>query len=110
MTVTLGLAPAIALQRRISRAAFFTGLMIYLEGAVTLVMLREMALSVAALLPIVLVMGAQAVLIRRPASLLVRGRLVASYAAVCENASAARSRRVSSETLPRPLSSSSTAP
>ena len=81
MTVMLGLAPAIVLQRRISRAAFFTGLMIYLEGVVTLVMLTEMALSVAALLPIVLVMGAQAVLIRRPASLLVRGRLVASYGA-----------------------------
>ena len=81
VTVTLGLAPAIALQQRISRAAFFTGLMIYLEGVVTLVMLTELALPVAALLPIVLVMGAQALLIHRPASLLVRGRLVASYGA-----------------------------
>lgn len=37
MTVKLGLAPAIALQKHISGAAFFTGLMIYLEGIVALV-------------------------------------------------------------------------
>lgn len=79
MTVTLGLAPAIALQKRISRAAFFTGLMIYLEGVVTLVMLSEQALSFATVLPIVLVMVAQAALVQRPASLLVHGRLIDSY-------------------------------
>ena len=79
MTVTLGLAPAIALQKRILRAAFFTGLMIYFEGVVTLAMLTEWALSFWALLPIALVMVAQVVLIQRPASLLVHGRLVDSY-------------------------------
>ena len=79
MTIKLGLAPAIALQKRISQAAIFTGSMIYLEGVAALALLTEQVLSVAALIPIVLVMGAQFRVVRRPVRLLVRDRLVASY-------------------------------
>jgi hypothetical protein len=79
MTVQLGLAPAIALQKRISQAALFTGLMIYLEGVAALALLTQQVLSVVALIPIVLVMGAQFRVVRRPVQLLVRDRLVASY-------------------------------
>jgi hypothetical protein len=81
MTVKLDLAPAIVLQTRISRAALFTGLMIYFEGVVALVLLTEEALSLPSLVPVVVVMGAQFVVVRRPAQLLVRDRLVASYRA-----------------------------
>lgn len=89
MTVTLDLDPAIALQKHLSRGAFFTGVMIYLEALVVLVLLTGMRFSVPFLIPITLLLGAQTVLVRAPVRLLVRDRLVVSYvrclflAAVC---------------------------
>jgi hypothetical protein len=81
VTVTLDLGPAIALQKRLSSGAFFTGLTIYLEAVVLLVLLTETAFSLPFLVPIGLVLGAQIVLVREPVRLLVRDRLVANYIA-----------------------------
>lgn len=75
----LDLAPAVELKKRISMAAFFTGLTVYLEGIVACVLVTEHQLSPSALLPIVPVLVAQLVVIRRPAQRLLRGRLVRSY-------------------------------
>ena len=79
MTVTLDLEPAIALQKRLSRGAFFTGVMIYLEALVVLVLLTGMRFRVPFLVPIALLLGAQTVLVREPVRLLVRDRLVVFY-------------------------------
>ena len=79
MTVTLDLEPAIALQKRLSRGAFFTGVMIYLEALVVLVLLTGMRFQVPFLVPIALLLGAQTVLVREPVRLLVRDRLVVFY-------------------------------
>jgi len=79
VTVTLDLEPAIALQKRLSRGAFFTGVMIYLEALVVLVLLTGMRFRVPFLVPIALLLGAQTVLVREPVRLLVRDRLVVFY-------------------------------
>ena len=81
MTVTLDLGPAIALQKRLSSGAFFTSLTIYLEAVVVLVLLTETALSPPFLVPMGVVLASQAILVREPVRLLVRGRLAANYAA-----------------------------
>jgi hypothetical protein len=79
--VTLDLGPAIALQKRLSSGALFTGAMVYLEGIVVLVLVTETRFSPPFLIPVAAVMAAQTVLVREPVRLLVRGRLVASYVA-----------------------------
>jgi hypothetical protein len=80
MVLTLDLGPAVDLHRRIWWGAFGTGLGIYLEGLVAIVLLTERALSPWALVPIALVLTAQFVLVRRPVRQLVRGgRLLVSY-------------------------------
>lgn len=79
MVLTLDLAPAVTLQKDLAKGAFFTGLLIYLEGIVALVLLTERSLALSVLVPIVLVMAAQAVLARRPLQLLISGRLERSY-------------------------------
>jgi hypothetical protein len=79
MVLTLDLAPAVTLQKDLAKGAFFTGLLIYLEGIVALVLLTEQALAPAVLVPIVVVMAAQIVLARRPLQLLASGRLTRSY-------------------------------
>jgi hypothetical protein len=79
MVLTLDLGPAVALHQRVWWGAFGTGLAIYLEGLVAIVLLTERALSPWALVPIALVLAAQFVLIRRPVRQLVSGRLLVSY-------------------------------
>src|SRR5262245_17470543 len=76
---TLDLSPVVQLKRRLSRAAFFTGLTVYLEGVVAFVLLTEEHLSPAAAVAIVPVLTAQVVVIRRPAQQLLQGRLVRGY-------------------------------
>lgn len=79
MVLTLDLAPAVTLHRNLAKGAFVTGLMIYLEAVVALVLLTERVLSPFMLVPISLVMAAQTVLIRHPLRLLASGRLTRSY-------------------------------
>jgi hypothetical protein len=79
--VTLDLTPAIELKKRLTSGAFCSGLMIYLEGIAAFVLLTERALHPPFLVPIAAVLGAHVLLIRKPARLLVRGRLPQSYAA-----------------------------
>jgi hypothetical protein len=79
VALRLELGPALRLQKRISQAAFFTGLLIYLEAISALVLVTEDSLSPAAILPLVLVLLAQFVAIRRPVELLLRERLRQSY-------------------------------
>jgi hypothetical protein len=79
MVLTLDLAPAVTLHRHLAKGAFVTGLMIYLEGLVALVLLTERAISPIVLVPIAIVMAVQFALIRRPLQLLASGRLARSY-------------------------------
>lgn len=79
MVLTLDLGPAVTLHRHLAKGAFVTGLMIYLEGLLVLVLLTERAISPIVLVPIALVMAVQFVLIRRPLRLLAGGRLARSY-------------------------------
>jgi hypothetical protein len=79
MAQALDLSQAVRLQKVMSRAAFFTGLTIYLEGIVAFVLATEQSLSPAALMAIVPLLVAQFALIRRPVLALVRERLVYAY-------------------------------
>ena len=65
MTVTLDLNPALALQKRLSSGAVFTGAMIYLEGIVVLVLLTQTRFSFLFLIPIALVLAAQVRVVRQ---------------------------------------------
>lgn len=79
MVLTLDLAPAVTLHRNLAKGAFATGLMIYLEGILALILVSERALTPVMLVPIALVMAAQVVLAGRPLRLLTSGRLRRSY-------------------------------
>jgi hypothetical protein len=79
VTISLDLAAATELQKRLSRGTIFTGVMLYLEGIVVLVLVSENALAIPALLPIGVVIAAQAVLVRHPVQLLIAGKLEARY-------------------------------
>lgn len=79
MTLTLDLTPAIELKKRLTSGAFCSGLMIYLEGITALALLTEGGLAPLLLVPIAIVMAVQVRLVRRPARLMVNGRLEQAY-------------------------------
>jgi hypothetical protein len=81
VTVTLDLNRAIALQKRLSRGAIFSGAMIYLEGIIVLVLLTQTRFSIPFLVPIAIVLATQFKLVRRPVRLLIREKLAISYLA-----------------------------
>jgi hypothetical protein len=62
-----------------SRAAFCSAALIYLEGIVALVLLTEEAMSPAVLVPLALLLIGQFRLVREPVRLLVERRLASSY-------------------------------
>ncbi|HEU4694946.1 MAG TPA: hypothetical protein VFS23_41555, partial [Vicinamibacterales bacterium] len=79
MAWTLDLGPLVRLQKRMWRAAFFTGFGVYFEAVVTLVLVINQQFSLLALAVANVIVFIQAVLIYRPARQLVRGELVRRY-------------------------------
>jgi hypothetical protein len=71
----LDLGPVVRLQKQMWRIAFFTGLGVYLQAVLTLVLANERSLSPAALALIVVILIAQLILIYRPSRQLAHGQL-----------------------------------
>ena len=76
---TVDLGPLVRLQKRLWRGAFSTGLGVYLEAIVTLVLATEHSLSPVAVVVIIPILIAQLTLVWHPVRLLLRGALVRRY-------------------------------
>jgi hypothetical protein len=76
---TLDLGPLVLLQKRMWRAAFFTGLAVYLQALAAFVYVTEYSLSLAALAVILAIVIGQLIVVYRPAKQFVKGRLFRSY-------------------------------
>jgi hypothetical protein len=70
---------AVRLQKRLSSAAFSSGLLLYLEALVAFVLIEERILHPAAIVPLAGIIAWQYASIRQPVRKLVAGRLVPSY-------------------------------
>jgi len=79
MLLTLDLCPASVLHTRMSRAARFTSVTIYLEAITAVAIHSEVSLSPAVFGPLAVVLAAQTVFVKQPVRLLVRDRLIRAY-------------------------------
>lgn len=79
MALTLHLGPLVALQQQLARAAIASGIAVYAQALVALVLLTGSVLHPAGLLLLVPILVAEARAVRNPARLLVDGRLARAY-------------------------------